>query len=535
MKIEIYDTTLREGAQGAGVVFSEYEKERIITELDSLGVDFIEVGFFNSGSAQSLLALPGRVPTAHSRLSLLCPTRRAFTDIADDATIGAICTSDFPAVAVVGKASSAHVSAILCTTPEENLAMIGDTVRRLKAAGKHVSFDAEHFFDGYAYDRDYAVSTLRAAAAAGADRIVLCDTNGSTLPEVIRTVVCEVALALPGASLGIHCHNDIGMADACSVAAVQAGATLVQCTVSGIGERCGNANLSTVIPVLQLKLGYDCISPAALATLAGAARRICQTANIGFDESEPFVGGHAFRHKAGLHIDAVKKLPQSFEHIDPVVVGNKRSLVLSELSGRSAVADALARFGLFYPKNSEEVTRVMEAMRVAEAQGYQYENSEASLLLLICRTLGLTDAPFELRDYKLLFQGEGKPETRWSAILRFGAKGGRLDGEELRVAEGDGPVNALDIASHGALHHLFPCVDRIIMADIKARIDLNDSAASASIVRVFVESCDGEIVWHTMGASTDIIAASLQALLDSYEYYILLTTGKLPRGAKAEN
>lgn len=528
MKIEIYDTTLREGAQGAGVVFSDYEKERIISELDALGVDFIEVGFFSPGAADGLLALPQRAAPKTSRLSLLCPTRRAGTSAEDDPSLRAIAASGYSAAAVVGKASLSHVCAILGTTPEENLAMIADTVRLLKAAGKIVIFDAEHFFDGWADDRDYALAALRAALDAGADRAVLCDTNGGCLPDTVSAAVRDAAETFPGASLGIHCHNDIGMADACTVAAVRSGVRQVQCTVSGIGERCGNANLSTVIPVLQLKLGYDCIPADRLSALATAARRICQTANLGFDEREPFVGGHAFMHKAGLHIDAVKKRPQSFEHIDPVLVGNERSLVVSELSGRAAVRDALKRFGLDYAKDAPELTLVMDALRRAEAEGRQFENSEASLLLLVCRALSLVSAPFELRDYKLLFQGEGKPEIRWSAIVRFAAEGGRLGGEELRVAEGDGPVNALDLAAHGALHHLFPCVDRIKMVDIKARIDSNDRAASASIVRVYVESGDGEIVWRTMGASTDIIAASLMALLDSYEYYILLTSGRLP-------
>lgn len=528
MKIEIYDTTLREGAQGAGVVFSDYERERIIAELDALGVGFIEVGFYRPGSAEALLSLPARVPTAVSRLSLLCPTRRPGTTAAEDPVLGEICASSYPAVAVVGKASLSHVTNILGTTPEENLNMIRDTVRVLKAAGKLVLFDAEHFFDAYAESPDYALRSLRAALDAGADRVVLCDTNGGCLPAVISGVVARVCAEFPGAAVGIHCHNDIGMADACSVSAVMSGACHVQCTVSGVGERCGNANLSTVIPVLQLKLGHACIPADRLSSLAPVTRRICQTANIGFDECDPFVGGHAFMHKAGLHIDAVKKRPDSFEHIDPALVGNSRSLVVSELSGRAAMADAMRRFGLDYAKDAPEIPRVLEALRAAEAQGYQYENSEASLLLLICRTLGLCEAPFVLSDYKLIFQGEGNPDTRWSAIVKFRAEGSRLDGEELRVAEGDGPVNAVDLACHGALHHVFPCMDDLKMVDIKARIDSNDRAASASIVRVYVESGDGERVWRTMGASTDIIAASLQALLDSYEYYILLRTGKLP-------
>ena len=532
MKIEIYDTTLREGAQGAGVVFSDYEKQRIIAELDSLGIDFIEAGFYSPGSAASLLPLPSRVALRSARLSLLCSTRHAGRTAEDDPTLQEICASAYPAVAVVGKASLSHVADILGTTPDDNLAMIRDTVRMLRTAGKFVLFDAEHFFDAYAESSPYALAALRAALEAGADRVVLCDTNGGCLPDTVGETVARVRAEFPDAVIGIHCHNDMGMADAATVAAVQKGAGQVQCTVSGVGERCGNANLSTVIPVLQLKLGLSCIPPERLTALAPAARRICQTANIGFDECEPFVGGHAFMHKAGLHIDAVKKRPDSFEHIDPALVGNTRSLVVSELSGRAALADALEKFGFSYSKDAPELSLVMDALRQAEAEGRQFENSEASLLLLICRALGTVSAPFELIDYKLLFQGEGDPARRWSAIVKFRAAGGRLGGEELRVAEGDGPVNAVDLAAHGALHHLFPCMDRLKMVDIKARIDSNDRAASASIVRVYVESGDGERVWRTMGASTDIIAASFQALLDSYEYYILLCGGKLPRRSR---
>lgn len=525
MKIEIYDSTLREGAQGAGMVFSSYEREKIMTELDTLGVSYIEAGFCGSAEAAGdLLGLPERVRLSHALPALLCPTRRAGSTARDDPALAAIAASGYPVVSVVGKSSLYHVTRVLGTTPEENLAMISDTVSFLHAAGKQVFFDAEHFFDGYGDNPDYARSVLSAAADAGAERLVLCDTNGGMLPDVIGMTVAAVHTALPDAVLGIHCHNDIGMADACSVSAVLSGASQVQCTVAGIGERCGNANLSTIIPVLQLKLGYSCIDRDKLAGLSPASRRICQTANIGFDECDPFVGGHAFMHKAGMHIDAVKKRPRSFEHIAPELVGNKRSLVISELSGRAALADVMHRFGLDYGKDDAEVTAALAALRAAETKGYQYENSEASLLLLICRSLGIIEPPFELRDFKLLLGGGTGNADSWSAIVKITAGGN----DEICAAEGDGPVNALDLAAHNALHTAFPFIDRVKMVDIKARIDSNDRAASASIVRVFVESGDGESVWRTTGASTDIIDASWQALLDSFEYYILRTAGKLP-------
>jgi 2-isopropylmalate synthase len=530
MKIEIYDSTLREGAQGAGVVFSDYEKEKIIAMLDTLGISCIETGFYGHGCNDSLLTLPSRVELHNARLSLLCPTRRADSRAEDEDYLLRIAASDYPTVAVVGKSSIYHVTRVLGTTPEENLSMIRDTVAYLTAAGKRVVFDAEHFFDGFAEDREYALSVVNAACEAGAHTVALCDTNGGMLPETVTEVVSAVVAAVPNVAVGVHCHNDIGMADACTVAAVAAGAVQAQCTVSGIGERCGNANLSTVLPVLQLKLGYDCIPADNMNRLSSVARGICQTANLGFDDSEPFVGGHAFTHKAGLHIDAVKKRPRSFEHISPDTVGNRRTLVISELSGRAAVSEILDRFGIDIPRDDARLTTVLEAIRNAEAKGYQYENSEASLLLLICRTLGIIKAPYELRDFKLLLGGkadEANP-NHWSAIVKIAVDGE----EELRVAEGDGPVNALDIAAHAALRRFFPYIDKIKMVDIKSRIDSNDSAASASIVRVFVESGDGESLWRTMGASTDIIQASWQALLDAFEYYILRNSDGLP--GKAE-
>jgi 2-isopropylmalate synthase len=530
MKIEIYDSTLREGSQGAGVIFSDYEKEKIISLLDNLGISCIETGFYGHGCNDSLLSLPCRVKLENAQLSLLCPTRHIASRAADEEYLCRIAASDYRTVAVVGKASLYHVTRVLGTTAEENLEMIKDTVSFLAAAGKRVIFDAEHFFDGFHDDGEYALSVLRAALDAGAHTIALCDTNGGMLPDALKAVVEKVVSAFPSACVGIHCHNDIGMADACTVAAVGAGAAQVQCTVSGIGERCGNANLSTVLPVLQLKLGYDCIPSENMPRLSGVARNICQTANLGFDDSEPFVGGHAFTHKAGLHIDAVKKRPRSFEHISPDAVGNKRNLVISGLSGRAAISEILVRFGIDIPRDDERLTKVLEVIRAAEEKGYQYENSEASLLLLICRTLGIIVPPYELRDFKLLLGGKADEDNpnHWSAIVKI-AVGGE---EELRVAEGDGPVNALDIAAHAALREFFPCMDRVKMVDIKSRIDSNDSAASASIVRVFVESGDGEILWRTMGASTDIIQASWQALLDAFEYYILRTSGALP--GKAE-
>ena len=517
MKIEIYDATLREGAQKSGVVFSEFEKRQIVTALDELGVDFIEVGFFGPATAEALAGFADTVRTSHARLSVLCATRRPERSCEDDETLSALASSGIGCAAVVGKASLFHVKNVLHTDGETNLRMISDTVSFLKRAGKTVIFDAEHFFDGWSEDPSYAKRVISAAASAGADRIVLCDTNGGMLPDVIGLTVGAASQIVAPAKLGIHCHNDIGMADACTVSAVLAGASHLQCTVAGIGERCGNANLTTVIPTLQLKLGFDCIPADRLAGLSPAARRICQIANLGFDESSPFVGGHSFRHKAGMHIDGVRKSSSSFEHIDPALVGNSRSLIISELAGRSAMAEILRRFGFEFTPDSDAPDRALAAVRKAEADGCQFDSSEASLYLLTARTLGRYERPFILKDYKLVFSAEAELQSRWTATVKFNI-GGR---ETLSAGEGDGPVNALDIAGHIALSERFPYIADIKMVDIKARIDSNDSAASASIVRVFVEYGDGKSVWRTMGAATDIIAASWSALLDAYEYCIV--------------
>ena len=517
MKIEIYDATLREGAQKSGVVFSEYEKKQTAAALDGLGVDYIEYGFFGPATAASLIGFAETVKTEHARLSVLCATRRPDMNCEEDETLVSLASSSIGCVAVVGKASLFHVKNVLNTDGETNLRMISDTVSFLKQAGKTVIFDAEHFFDGWSEDPSYSKRVLTAAVSAGADRVVLCDTNGGMLPDVIGLTVEAAIRVTVGVPVGIHCHNDIGMADACTVSAVLAGASHLQCTVAGIGERCGNANLTTVVPTLQLKLGFDCIPADRMAKLSPSARQICQIANLGFDESSPFVGGHSFRHKAGMHIDGVRKSACSFEHIDPALVGNSRSLIISELAGRSAMAGILRRFGFDCPPDSDAPERVLEAVRAAEAAGCQFDSSEASLYLLIARTLGVIERPFLLKDYKLIFSAEADLQSRWTATVKFEI-GGR---ETLSAGEGDGPVNALDIAGHIALAERFPFIADIKMVDIKARIDSNDSAASASIVRVFVEYGDGKSVWRTMGAATDIIAASWSALLDAYEYCII--------------
>lgn len=526
MKIELYDTTLRDGAQGAGVAFTEADRLRVIHLLDDLGINYIEAGNFAVGSNDwEIFRRADEIGAGlkHARLVAFGSTRRAGGQASTDPSLGAIAESGVPVVAVFGKSWDYQVEHVLHTTLEENLEMIADTVRFLKAAGKEVIFDAEHFFDGYSDSPAYALRVLRTAAEAGADTLVLCDTNGGMLPDIIGMTVAAVRGHLPNAKLAIHCHDDMDMAVACSLSAVLAGTVQVQGTMSGIGERCGNANLCTLIPLLQLKLGFSCVSEDQLATLTRAARQISEIANLDFDEREPFVGGYAFTHKAGMHIDAVRKRPRTFEHIAPERVGNSRNLLISELSGRSALQEKMQAVLPSLTKDSPQVAAVLSRVKAAEGKGYQFEDAEASLMLLIYEGLGMRRPLFAVETFKVMI---GEPYSRdhgmdgvgstCSAMIKITVDGA----EEITAAEGCGPVNALDLALRKALGRFFPTLDRVRLTDYKVRVSGSDSA-TASVVKVFIESTDGTRVWRTVGVSADIIDASWQALLDSVEFYLL--------------
>lgn len=526
MKIELYDTTLRDGTQGAGVSFTEADRLRVIHALDDLGITYIEAGNFSIGSNDWEIFRRAEEIGAtlkNARLVAFGSTRRAGERAFDDAALRAIAKSSVPVVAVFGKSWAYQVEEVLHTTCEENLAMIADTVRFLKTTGKEVIFDAEHFFDGYSDSPTYALSVLSTAHEAGADTIVLCDTNGGMLPDIIGMTVSAVHEHLPGAKIAIHCHNDMGMAVACSLSAVLAGAVQIQGTVSGIGERCGNANLCTLIPLLQLKLGFCCVSDEQLASLTATTRAINEIANLDFDEREPFVGGYAFTHKAGMHIDAVRKRPRTFEHIAPERVGNSRNMLISELSGRAALQEKMQAVLPGLTKDSPQVAAVLARVKGAEGRGYQYEDAEASLMLLIYEGLGLRRSLFAVETFKVMvgepygrghgMAGEGSSCTAMLKITVDGA-------EEITAAEGCGPVNALDLALRKALVRFFPAINRVRLTDYKVRVSGSDSA-TASVVKVFIESTDGTRVWRTVGVSADIIDASWQALLDSVEFYLL--------------
>ncbi|MBC3795714.1 citramalate synthase [Acetobacterium tundrae] len=516
-KIIIFDSTLRDGAQAEGISFSVEDKIRVMETLDKIGVDYIEAG--NPGSNPKDIEFFNRIKgmqLKHAKLVAFGSTRRGGIAVEEDANLKAILETQTPAVAIFGKSWTFHITDIIKTTLEENLRMIEETMAYLKAKGKDVTFDAEHFFDGYKNDPVYAIESLLAAQAGGADCLALCDTNGGTLPVEIQEIVTDVRKKLD-IPLGIHCHNDSGVAVANSLMAVQAGARQVQGTFLGYGERCGNANLSSIIPNLQLKLGYNCLAEDELLKLTSSAIRIAEISNYILSGREPFVGKSAFAHKGGMHIDAVMKNPASFEHVPPESVGNERRILMSEVSGRSTIIQLINEVDPSLTKKSEETTRVMDRIKELEYQGYQFEGAESSVKLLIRKELGKYKPFFTLEDFKTI--GE-QPHTKEglssSAVVKI-----NVDGQsEINAAEGDGPVNALDKALRKALEVFFPKISEVRLTDFKVRV-IDSKAATASKVRVLIESSDGVDIWTNVGVSTDVIEASLIALIDSIEYKLL--------------
>ncbi len=533
MKIEIFDTTLRDGAQGAGINFNYDDKIKVIHALDAIGVSYIEAGMLCDAHSAAFFGELGGLQLRNSRLCAFTQTRRAGEECKNEPFLPAVAAAPVPCAVVYGKSWLYQVAHVLGTTAEENLRMVADTVRYLRAAGKEVIFDAEHFFDGYADNAAYSLRVLEAALAAGASKVVLCDTNGGMLPDVVGMITKAVTDRF--GAVGIHCHNDLGMAEACTVSAVLSGATQVHGTVSGIGERCGNANLNTLIPVLQLKLGFDCIGER-ICKLTKTARFVNETANLTFSENEPFVGGYAFTHKAGAHIDGVNKAPKAFEHISPEAVGNKRNILISGLSGRAAVIEKLRELMVercmacgmeqmaeklatgTVSKDDPAIIRAAELIKEKEAAGYSYEDAGASLALVLDDAFGIRRRSFHLMDFKVIVDGEAKDaeadEMRSRAMIKISVDGR----EELTAGEGNGPVNAMDVCLRRALMRFYPEIGEMHLTDYKVRV--LDSGATASVVRVLIESTDGVSVWRTIGVSSDIINASWQALCDSVEYML---------------
>lgn len=519
-KVYILDSTLRDGMQTEGISFSVEDKIRIAKKLDDLGLSYIEAG--NPGSNPKDLEFFERAKKISFRNSRLCAfgsTHRVGTAVEEDKNVLALLNADTPAVCIFGKAWDLHVSDILKTTKENNLKIISDTVSFFKSHGKEVIFDAEHFFDGYKANAKYALQCIETAEKSGADCVVLCDTNGSAFPEEVSEITREVLKHLH-IDIGIHCHNDTGMAAANSIAAVRAGAVHVQGTMNGLGERCGNANLCTIIPNLELKLGYSCLNKGKLEDITDASRFVSEIANVSHDEHQPYVGSCAFAHKGGMHADGVMKNPKTFEHIDPEAVGNVRRMLISEMSGRANLIKAIRKVDPTLDKHSAEVGRVIDKLKELEYEGYQFEGAESSMELLIRKILGKYKPYFDLNQFKVIVSEPSGNEVSSSALIKIHVG----DSASITADEGNGPVDALDRALRRSLEQFYPQLKEVRLTDYKVRV--LDSRAASSKVRVLVGSSDGVNRWSTVGVSTDIIDASWHALVDSLEYKLLLDSNK---------
>ncbi len=515
----IYDTSLRDGMQGQGINYTLDDKIQIALTMDAFGIDYIEGGFpLSSRKEAEFFQQLKKEKLAHSRIAAFGSTRKPGGKAGNDPQIAALLGAETPVVTVVGKAWTAHVREVLQTTPEENIAMIADSLSALKKAGREVIFDLEHFFDGYREDPGYAVAVLKAGSDAGADCLVLCDTNGGTLPSEVARIIT----ALPRkqiAPLGVHFHNDAGTAVANSLAAIECGAVHVQGTVNGWGERCGNANLCVLIPNVCLKQGRKAAAAANMKHLTSLSRFVAEKANIIPDRRQPYVGEAAFSHKAGQHADVISKAPHLMEHVDGALVGNERRILLSELAGKSTIVKKLAKYGNF-DKSSAVVSKLLEELKRLEAAGYEYEAAEASFDLLMRKALGIHKPLLELNNYHLENYKSGETPTKTVGRIFV-----RVNGKELMGAcVGDGPVDTLSGALRDALVPLYPFLKKIRLTDYSVRV-LNPEKGTAAKVRVFITTSDGEETWDTVGVSENIIEASWQALMDGMEYYSNTVTG----------
>ena len=516
-KVYIYDTTLRDGAQSEGISFSVKDKIRIARRLDGLGIDFIEGGWPGSNPKDNEFFKEAKksLKLKKAKLTAFGSTRRADKKVATDAIIKNLLKAETKYVTIFGKSWDLHVKSVLRTSLKENSKMISDSVKYLKKQGRHVFFDAEHFFDGYEENPEYAIETLEAALEGGAECLVLCDTNGGTLTSQVFEIVEEVREKID-APLGIHTHNDNDMAVANSVAAVQAGCVHVQGTFNGYGERCGNANLVSIIPALRVKLGENCMSDFAIKELTDASRYIAEISNVKQQDSQPYVGASAFAHKAGIHVNAMLKNPRTYEHMDPAKVGNKRRMLISELSGKSSIISKAEELGISIDKTSDKASRILSHVQDLEKTGYQFELAEASLMLLMRRASEVFERHFELQDLRVIVEKRTENEIVSEATvkLKIGNK------KRHTVALGDGPVHALDQALRKGLVEFFPSLKEMHLSDFRVRV-LDEKAGTAAKVRVLVQSQDAHDSWWTVGVSENIIEASWLALIDSIEYKFL--------------
>ncbi len=510
--VEIYDTTLRDGSQGEGVNFSVADKLRIAERIDAFGIHFIEGGWPGSNPRDIEFFLEARKRKfKNARLAAFGSTRRKGVPVDQDEQVRLLLEAETPVVTIYGKTWLLHVTQVLKTTPNENLEMIADTVRYLKDNGKFVIYDCEHGFDGYKDDPQYALATFKAAEKAGADLVVLCDTNGGCLPADIRRITAAAKENLK-CRIGIHTHDDIGLGVANALAALEVGAAHIQGTINGYGERTGNCNLISVIPNVSLKLGLSCVPEKSLPLLQDLSQFVDEIANIRHNPRQPWVGSAAFSHKGGTHVNAVQKLASSYEHVDPSKVGNSRRVLVSDLAGRSNIVLKAQELGFKVTNETPELRSILTRIKELEHEGYEFEAAEGSLALVIRRILKHQEPPFKVEGYHVSMRRQGS-NSACEATVKVRV------GEDLAhtVAEGDGPVNALDSALRAALSGFFPHLKKVKLTDYKVRI-LDTATGTAAKTRVLIESTNGKSEWGTVGCNENIIDASLQALVDSMEY-----------------
>jgi len=512
-QVKLYDTTLRDGMGTPGMSLSVGERLKVVQALDALGVQMIEAGFPSSNPKEAeLFGQLAELELEQATISAFGMTRRGGIAAAEDPALATLVDSFAPVVCLVGKSWKLHLEKVIRVPVEENLAMIRESVAFCRGAGKRAIFDAEHFFDGYRDDPGFALECVRAAVEGGAENVTLCDTNGGSLPSLVREATGTVVAAVgEGVEIGIHTHNDAECAVANSLAAVEAGARLVQGTVNGYGERCGNANLASILPALQLKMGFEVVSAEQLASLTATAHYLDELCNMAPEAGRAYVGRNAFAHKAGMHAAGVEADARTFEHLDPATVGNQRDILASELSGKATVRSQAAQAGL--DLDDETAAGALQTLKQREHRGYHYEAAPASFELLLRRESGAYEPLFELESFRVVVEKRADGGVETEATIRVNVDGERY----LRVAEGNGPVNALDSALRAAIADRYPHLADIELTNYKVRI-LDESHGTGAVTRVLLDSSDGEREWGTIGVSENIIEASWEALVDSLEY-----------------
>ncbi len=522
-QVQLYDTTLRDGAQSEGVSFSVVDKLHIARKLDELGIHYIEGGWPGSNPKDAeFFERKKELKLKNARIAIFGSTRRVGVKAEEDEFLTLLVKSGATVATIVGKGSDLQVLNVLRTTLDENLKMITDSIKYLKSNAMIVFWDVEHFFDGFKHNPEYSLKTLEVASEAGVDALVLCDTNGGALPEDITKAV-KAATKVTSVPLGIHCHNDSDLAVANTLAAVNAGVIQVQGTINGLGERCGNADLCSIIPALKLKMGADCITDEQLARLSEVSHFISELANIVPDPYAPYVGTSAFSHKAGYHMDGVTKWPDAYQHIDPLKVGNRQRTVVSDQSGKRNIIAKAKDLGVDLSADSKEIRALLQNVKYLESRGFQYDNAEASFELLLHHAEPDYKPPFELVDFMVVVESRRRQSTRklTDQMLSEAMVKVKVGDETIHTAaEGDGPVNALDTALRKALLQFYPSLSQIKLVDYKVRI-LEESVGTESQVRVLIESTDGVDEWRTVGGSTNIIEASWLALADALEWWLV--------------